>query len=140
MAIKPFASAIFAALMTACTSAGYYSGFEDVPADGWAYGDTISFYADSCVAPVMHIAIRHNDTYPYRNIWLEMSDSTRRDTVNIELCDIYGRWHGKGIGSSYQIAAPAPFSPAPGQKFYIRHILRVDTLVGIEQIGIIPQP
>ncbi len=126
--------------MAACTSAGYYSGFEEVPADGWAYGDTIVFAADSCVAPGMLIALRHNDSYPYRNIWLEMSDSLHRDTVNIELCDIYGRWHGKGIGSSYQISAPAPFTPVPGKTVSIRPILRVATLLGIEQLELIPQP
>lgn len=139
MPVKPFVIVAIAAVLTSCSSAGYYSGFEDIDPDGWAYGDTIEFTTDSCVPSPMMVALRHNDSYPFKNIWIEISDSTHTDTVNIELCDIYGRWHGKGIGSSYQIAAPVPFSIAPQTRLKIRHILRVDTLKGIEQIGLIPQ-
>ena len=140
MANKPWAFIILAVIVTACTSSGYYSGFEDLDPAGWAYGDTVTFVTDSCVAPSMMIALRHNDSYPYRNIWLEVSDSVHTDSVNIELCDVYGRWHGKGIGSSYQIAAQVPFTLTPNTRLNIRHVLRVDTLRGIEQIGLIPTP
>ncbi|MDE6651853.1 MAG: gliding motility lipoprotein GldH [Paramuribaculum sp.] len=139
MPIKPFVIAIFTTILTACSSAGYYSGFEDIDPDGWAYGDTISFTTDSCISSGMIIALRHNDSYPYKNIWIEISDSAHIDSVNIELCDIYGRWYGKGIGASYQIAAPVPFDITPNTRLNIRHILRVDTVKGIEQIGLIPQ-
>lgn len=140
MTIKSLIPAIIFSALAGCTQAGYYSGFDELNPGGWAYNDTVTFITDSCVASSMMIALRHNDSYPYKNIWLEISDSTRRDSVNIELCDIYGRWYGKGIGSSYQIAAPIPFQLKPNEPLHVRHILRVDTIRGIERIGLIPQP
>ncbi|MBQ9074057.1 MAG: gliding motility lipoprotein GldH [Muribaculaceae bacterium] len=126
-----------------------YSDFKNVSVDGWAYNDTICFVpeiGDSVATGVLSIALRHNNNYIYSNIWLEASfninDSViKRDTINIELADIYGRWHGKGIGTSFQLELPinAPHIIEPHQPIIIRHIMRVDTLQGIEQIGIIFQ-
>ena len=88
------------------------------------------------------IALRHDNDYPYRNLWLEVTYGTppamHRDTVSIELADIYGRWHGNGLGPSYQMAAtvdPA-VTLSDSSRISIRHIMRVDTLRGIRQIGI----
>ena len=125
-----------------------FNNFEDLPADeGWAYGDTIFFVTDTLesvpATGTLEVAVRHNNTYLYRNLWLEISypgpDSvTRRDTVNLELADVYGRWHGHGFGASYQFAAPIghPVTLAPGSRVGVSHIMRVDTLTGLEQIGI----
>lgn len=138
MSIKALCLCVLLTALASCELRGSYSGFDNVPEEGWAYGDTISFTADSCVRAPMMIALRHNNSYPYRNLWIEISDSTRRDTVNIELCDVYGRWHGTGVGNSYQTAAPMPFAPKPGHRLCLRHVMRADTVRGIEQIGIIP--
>lgn len=118
--------------------AGQYSEFVSVPAQGWAYGDTVTFTPDSCVTPGMDIALRHNDAFPYSSLWVEVSDSLRRDTLKIDLCDAYGRWLGNGLGSSHQVHARLPFAPEPARTLNIRHIMRVDTVKGIEQIGILP--
>ena len=121
--------------------------FRQLPEEGWAYGDTLCFtpqFADSTVTSVPVIALRHNNSYPYSNLWLELSrvntDSTvTRDTVNVRLADIYGRWQGKGFGASYQYADTlVTVAPIPsGQTVTLRHIMRVDTLHDIEQLGIL---
>ncbi len=122
-----------------------FSRFADIPDDGWAYGDTVRIMiTDPELKPGrLSVAVRHNDSFLYRNLWLEVSYTDRNgtchaDSVNIELADIYGRWRGHGLGSSYQLAVPFPDmgNPPDSTIVNIRHIMRVDTIRGIEQIGI----
>ncbi|MCH5245925.1 MAG: gliding motility lipoprotein GldH [Muribaculaceae bacterium] len=138
-------------LTTLCLGACYpghndFNSFENLPADGWAYGDTISFVTDTLdsipLTGTLEIAIRHNNLYPYRNLWLEISyplnGKTNTDTVNMELADVYGRWHGNGFGASYQFATPVKHKVilGPGTRVNVTHVMRVDTLTGVEQLGI----
>lgn len=132
--------------LTSCAATSDEStGFTTLPDQGWAYGDTVRFLIEP-VHPldrgVVEVALRHDNNYPYRNVWLETSyrqgETISRDTVNIELCDIYGRWHGKGFGASYQISGRLRHRISVDSciEVSIRHIMRVDTLKGIEMIGI----
>lgn len=119
------------------------SGFSHIPDCGWLYGDTVVIRLGTQTdAPAPALALRHTDEYPYRNLWLEISQeldsaTTLRDTVNIELCNAYGRWYGNGFGGSYQIAFPLPRNVSV-HEVCIRHIMRVDTLRGITDVGIVP--
>lgn len=144
---------IFTALLTLCLGAcapgqNDFCEFRQLPEKGWAYGDTLCFtplFADSTLSAMPVIALRHNNAYPYSNLWLELTrtgaDSTSVicDTVNVRLADIYGRWEGHGFGASYQftdtLSTVAPVSNR--QTITVRHIMRVDTLHDIEQIGIL---
>lgn len=134
-------------LLTSCgTSDMQFSSFENLPENGWSYGDTVEIATsniDSASLNRASVAVRHNDQYLYRNLWLEVSycdiaNRLHRDTVNIEMADEYGRWTGKGIGASYQCEANLPHitSIPDSSRVCIRHIMRVDTLRGIEQVGI----
>ena len=90
--------------------------------------------------------VRHTAGYAYSNLWLEVSypsaDSLPPDTVNVRLSNSFGDWYGKGLGLSYQLtdtvgrrlklSAPATLS--------VRHIMRVDRLEDIEQIGVLILP
>lgn len=122
--------------------------FRQLPSEGWAYGDTLCFtpsFADSATIAIPVIALRHNNAYPYSNLWLELSrvssDSMTiaRDTINVRLADIYGRWQGHGFGASYQFADTLlDVKPIhSGETITVRHIMRVDTIRDIEQMGIL---
>ena len=123
-----------------------YSEFMQLPDDGWAYGDTIDFLARGnklTDAGTMSVAIRHNEKFLYRNLWLELSykdsiGNSHIDSVNIELADAYGRWNGSGIGEAYQCAVQVSRSVivSDSTMVRIRHIMRLDTIKGIEQIGV----
>ncbi|MCI9607591.1 MAG: gliding motility lipoprotein GldH [Muribaculaceae bacterium] len=126
------------AILCSCGFQGGYSEYTQLPKCGWAYGDTVAFSTDTLAAGPMAIALRYNASYPFRNLVIEASDSSRRDTVTLYLCDEFGRRLGTGVGNSYQSSAPLPFTPRPGSVVNLRHVLRVDTLRGIEQIGLIP--
>lgn len=136
-----------AVLAGACTNpADSFGRFEQLPAGGWAYGDTIAITTDSLssTGKRLSVAVRHNDDFPYRNLWIEVSGSDAsgkmiRDTVDIMISDSYGRWLGKGIGDSYQCSAPIDgiVNIAGAATVKLRHVMRVDTVPGLEQIGII---
>lgn len=122
-----------------------HSEWQTLPAEGWAYGDTIVFNADS--ADTLHardiiISLRHTDAYPYANIWLEIAyrsgDTTIADSVDITIADQFGRWTGSGNGASMQLTdtIQTRFAVSPGSPLRIRHILRVDTLRELDQIGV----
>jgi len=123
-----------------------YSQFIDIPSEGWKYGDTLKFYPethDSIATGELTIALRHSNAYAYSNLWLEIrhfnGDSTRIDTVNIEMADKYGRWYGDGVGPSFQYALPVSkkISLYRGKPIMITHIMRVNYLPEIEQVGLL---
>ena len=137
--------------LVACTSGhNSYSAYSTLPEDGWAYRDSLSFTPtdiDTVAEGQLIIGIRHSSSYPFANLWLELTyhpDSfiVERDTLCIELCDRFGRWYGKGLGASFQKADTIsyPVRLMRGQPVGLRHVMRVDTLAGIEQAGIIFNP
>ncbi len=128
-----------------------FCDFATLPAQGWAYGDTISltprYMSDSIAAGHLVVALRHNNSYPYSNIWLEVTHTApdgrvMRDTVNCVLADMYGRWKGHGVGASFQFAdtIPPQVAVTAGSPITIRHIMRVDTIRNIEHLGIMLVP
>lgn len=139
-----------AAALTAChpPQADERSKYFAISADGWAYGDTLAWIpVDSVVIDTANVivALRHANDYPYANIWLECShfapgDSVASvDTINIWLADEYGRWLGTGIGVGCQLVDTA-LRQQPidlSRPVSVRHLMRVDCLTGVEQVGLI---
>lgn len=127
-----------------------YSDFRQIDPDGWSYDDTLIFTAD--VAPqargILSVALRHSIDYPYRNLWLETTiegdslTAPRRDTLCIELADPFGRWLGTGQGASRQVEASLPLkvSVDSGRTIAVRHLMRLDTVTDIEQVGLFILP
>lgn len=127
-----------------------YSEFRNIDITGWAYGDTLTFVpsiGDSIVQGDLIITLRHTNDYIYRNLWLEVScknaDSAMTvDTINVEMADVYGHWYGSGFGSRYQISNKIKENAAIDScmQIFVRHIMRVDTLKDIEQVGLTFRP
>jgi len=127
-----------------------YSRWTSIPAEGWAYGDTLLLTPadtsltdnDSLVHRSLRLGLVHTSAYPYANLWLEVTfrggTKMYRDTVNLTLADIYGRWLGKGFGSFYQceVMLTPDAEIDVTQPVLVRHIMRVDTLRHIDRIGI----
>lgn len=145
--LKAIAAAAGAALaLAACNHNPALSRFATLDADkGWAYADSLSFDVDrpdSLAKGDLTIALTHTSEYPFSNLWLEVAYSeagiTHRDTLNIQLADPYGRWLGQGFGNSYQTTAVAARGVCPpnGSKITVRHIMRLDSLKGIDRVGV----
>lgn len=124
-----------------------FGQFLPMPVKGWAYGDTIRFIASkldsTSTSRKLRIAVRHSADYPYRNLVLEVTYSNgngmSRDTVNMELADAYGSWRGNGLGPIRQMEFPVTLEAAipDSAQITVRHVMRVDTLRGISEIGIL---
>lgn len=118
--------------------------FIDLPSQGWVYGQAMEYQPvglDSVALRRLLLTVRHSNAYPYRNIWLEVTTDTKGvktiDTLNLELADVYGRWYGSGFGPSYQYEAAVggPKTLSDSSRIAVRHIMRIDTLREVEQIG-----
>ncbi len=99
--------------------------------------DTLSYYN-------VFLEIRNNESYPFRNLWLFVNLKTpegnlRKDTVNCELADAYGKWHGNG-SSLYTLSLPFEQNVRfriPGTYLYsIKQGMRENELQGISDIGL----
>ena len=149
--MKLFFKSFIIFMMSLCLSAcapkrNDYSEFSSIDAKGWAYGDTISFtvtHADSIASGDLILSLRHTDEYLYSNLWLLVSytdDQNHRfnDKININLADVYGNWTGKGTSISFQkqIVVKKGLRHVCGQQVKVAHIMRTDTLGGIELLGI----
>lgn len=144
--------AIIIALATAAIFSGCRpprndsSSFEFIDKDGWAYGDTIIYdleLADSVATGALTLSLRHTNDYLYCNLWLEVtvedSIGARVDTLNVAMADAFGRWYGRGIGTDFQVTdtiSPAISLRRPA-RVKVRHVMRVDRLADIEQIGVV---
>lgn len=140
------ASLVALTVTVACSTKAEHGSFAAVDAGGWNYGDslylTIDAPEDSVIEGNLAIVVRHSASYDYSNLWIEVSypsaENLSPDTFNIRLSDSFGNWYGKGLGLSFQhtdtvgrklkLTAPATLS--------VRHIMRVDRLEDIEQIGL----
>lgn len=121
--------------------------FAKIDERGWSYGDSVKFHfpADSTDSgnSRLGLAVRHGSAYKYANLWLEVTvedgNARRIDTVNVKLSDKFGRRLGRGNGVSFIKVDTLPFvyPSADSIDVYVRHIMRVDTIYDIEQIGII---
>lgn len=136
-------------IASGCGASSQYSEFTPIDPKGWAYTDTIAFQplsTDSTACAHLSLTVIHTNDYPYSNIWLEVSSEGERqnwcDTLNITLADIYGRWLGKGVGSTYQQSTTLNRSIGFNHKakINVRHIMRVDTLRHVTQIGLSASP
>lgn len=135
-------SLLLAVIATACVGSGYRaSSYRHIPAGGWAYGVPLDFVIslpDSAETDDILLDISHDNTYPYSNLWVEMTIGSRVDTLNIDLCDAAGHWYGRGMEGRYQLEVPvaAGVTLADSSVVTLRHIMRVDTVRGISQIGL----
>ncbi len=138
-------SSIILCLVACAPGHNDYSDFRNINAEGWAYGDTLVFspeFGDSIARGTLCLALRHSNSYIYSNFWVEVcyedNSISRTDTLNVQLADIYGRWYGSGFGARYQVVDTIASDVIlhRGKPVKVRHIMRVDTLHGIEQVGI----
>ncbi len=130
-----------------------FSSFVRMPSAQWLYSSECVFtpdsLADSTAQGTLMLSLRHTASYPYSNIWIELacgdpSDSAdfRRDTFDIVMADTFGRWCGSGMGTSFRLTDTLvrDFTLVRNRPLTVRHIMRADTIDGIEQVGIVFVP
>lgn len=140
-----------ALLLTACQSNTVYHSYQPVATTGWNKSDTLIYTLPETVPTgsyAIEIGIRHREAYPYRDLWLCISQNMQQDTlkfktdsVRIFLADKKGNWKGTGPGGLYQYTCrykPAFRIEQQGQArtFRIVQIMKDNPLAGVNDIGI----
>ena len=128
-----------------------YSEYRRIGSEGWRYADTLAFtpvHADTVCRGSLVVALRHDESYPYDELWLEVMTENQdgdngnvarlcHDTLRIVLADRVGSWRGDGIGGSFQLTDTLPdVVHRSGTPVMVKHIMRVDTLTGVNQVGV----
>ncbi len=134
-------------LLASCQREVVYTQFVELPLQGWDSKKTITFtptIIDTLTDYQLQFILRHNDQYPYQNMWMFIGikhDSTfiLTDTIECYLANERGEWLGGGI-SQYEL----PMIYENNYRFErsgIYHItieqgMRIEQLVGITSIGV----
>lgn len=141
---------LFLFLLTACQKSTLYHSYQPVPNTGWQRNDTLFYPLNSSLNTgyyEIQIGIRHLESYPYRDIWLEMShnlqDSTsfQKDTLHLYLADEWGNWYGNGIGGLLQYTEEQVLRIHLQEKnnhpsFRIVHLMNDSLLKSVYDVGI----
>jgi len=132
---------------SACTNKNVYTDFCSFKSSKWDADNVCRFSVeinDTLTPHYFSVLVRHNDNYPYRNLWLFIdittpSGAVRCDTLKCELADNMGKWFGKGI-SIYRFQKtyenPIRFPQSGTYTFSIRQGMRDNVLKNISAVGI----
>lgn len=125
-----------------------FSEFQSFRDGSWSREEPAVFTInvnDTITQHHLNLIIRHNDDYTFQNLWLFIDLKNPEgfissDSLNIELADVYGKWHGRGL-SIYNLKVPYSTElqyPASGDYTYIvRQGMRENPLKGITDIGLV---
>lgn len=133
-------------IAVACSVGPFESDFRSVR--DWKRSQAFEFAmpdsADISRLYSVSLAVRHENYYPYRNLWIiadyvAHGSVVRTDTVNVVLSDEFGNWTGSGLGKLYQQRLDIAHHVAPGEyeKIVLRHFMTTDTVSHLSDIGLI---
>ena len=128
-----------------------HSRFVHLPMSGWQRSLPLTFmpeYDDSTRTYDISLAVRHDNSYHYRNLSLVVdviaADSTvARRMIDMSLADEYGNWTGGGFGALYQntVTVVSSATPMRARSVIVWQAMQgCDTLRGLVNLGIITTP
>ena len=129
-------------LLAACTRGVVYSEFKDVSPFGWEKDSAVTFtfrVTDTLQPYNVLLHLRHQDNYPYQNMWLFVNNGVQRDTIEFYLADDRGRWLGNGRNG--HVSMPVlyeqnyHFADTGAYTLSVRHGMRKERLRGVCQVG-----
>lgn len=138
---------LFVISFTSCENEEMYYQYHSFTNGDWNKEDACLFEVDITDTTSFYnvdIEVRNNNEYSFRNLWLFVEFQTpdgriRKDTLDCELADDYGKWYGNGI-TLYTLVFPFESGinyPHSGKYTYsIKQGMRAETLRGITDIGL----
>jgi len=146
---KIFLFSFFAALffLTSCNRNTLYTGIVDIRS-GWPKDNAVKFVVpvkDTLSLYNFYIDIRHTTQYRFSNLYLFMEThfpggKYTRDTLEIMLATVQGKWIGKGWGEIKEdhvlLRHNLRFPLTGNYEFLIWQGMRKDTLKAIKSVGI----
>ncbi len=134
--------------LLSCTDKVVYSDFTNIDPVGWDKDEPILFsfpIPDTINSYDILFHLRHQDNYPYQNMWLfvttkEASFAAQTDTIEIFLADERGRWLGDGrnghIRMPVQYEHNYHFTDTGTYMISVRQGMRSEQLRGVTQLGV----
>lgn len=139
-------------LLGSCKQAHLYERMQNIRKAAWDQQQTPSFsfnISDTNTAYNVYVVLRHTNTYPYRNIWLNVGVQQQGDSIKQQAFDLplaaADRWLGVGMDDIFEHRAllfgrPVRFNKAGTVSFTLQHTMRQNPLPGIMQAGIRVEP
>jgi gliding motility-associated lipoprotein GldH len=119
-----------------------------LPSEGWSAENVLLFNVsieDTAQVYDVFLHVRNAKNYGYSNLWLFIettapNGNSLRDTVEIRLADIDGRWLGTGIGNVNTLLVPyitqVSFKFRGIYTFAITQGMRDEVLEGVLNMGL----
>ncbi len=147
LSLKGGITVLLLVLAAGCSHNEIHSEFHSFPGGKWNKNEAVRFevvVTDTVSLYDVQIEVRNKNDYPFRNLWLFIDFQTpdgslRHDTINCELADVYGRWHGKGMSLytlDFLFEQQVRYPHSGTYTYYIRQGMREDLLNGISDIGL----
>ena len=142
---------LVAVLISACSTNMVYNCFEPIVYEGedakglfyWHKDTLVTFdycIDDTASTYTMIIYMRHDERFPYQNMWLFVSDSTQCDTIEFYLADDRGKWlgdkHSGFIEMPVLFAENKQFADTGIYHMAIQQGMRDSLLRGVTDIGL----
>lgn len=137
--------------MESCSFKDNTTEFKTLPDDGWRRDMPVKFtpeFSDLTLTYDIELAIRHNTSYEYANLYLVVDfidtvKTVNRTKIDFELSDSYGNWKGDGFGALYQMSKVIAHDVKPGDVESVvvwQSMTNCDVLKNVTDIGIIISP
>lgn len=134
-------------LGTSCARESRFDTYEHLPDEGWKRSDIKNFspvISDTLCAYQMEISVRHDNRYPFKNLWLLVSypnigDSVVTDTLNVLLSNERGEWLGSGLTTNevqLTLDKPVFFKHSGPKTLSLEQASSKEAVKGITDIGI----
>ncbi len=133
-----------------CGNKSVYDRSIEIHESGW-HQDTVAKFSDVAISDTIspfnfYINLRHSDDYRYSNFYLFLNTTlpnghTSRDTIELVLADVRGKWYGKGSGhikDNRVLVREGLIFPLNGTyNFTIEQAMREDDklLEGVKSVG-----
>lgn len=147
--MRNFLLLFLSGLLFSCSHDAYYQEYVDFKSTQWNQDSIVEFKVkvEDISRPFMvGVELRHNDDYPYSNLYLFRTISSSdgieyTDTVNYTLANPSGAWVGKGMGAvktmKYPFARKTLQLNHPGEfTFTFQQGMRDENLPGILSLGL----
>lgn len=135
-------------LLVACGADRWFEQYHSFEQANWHKDSVATFQLEVEDTTQFHdffLHIRNNNDYPYRNFYTFMTivfpnQKMDRDTLNLPLADLSGKWLGKGLGevkdSKYIFRKRLRFPLKGTYTFRFVQGMRQENLEGISDIGL----
>jgi len=137
-----------AGVFVSCNSNTFYNQNVEIPTQGWDKNNAavLSFSIDDSLSNFnFELNIRNTTNYRYSNLYIFLitefpNGNVSRDTIECILANKQGKWLGKGWGDIKEnhitLKSGLRFPLTGNYRFSIQQAMRVDTLMGIHDVGL----